>query len=221
MNDYLMRKAIKSDIPFLADVVIAAEKGITDKLNYSTLFNLSEKKVKEFIISMFEEEVDGCEFSLSSYLVAEYNGAPVAAFSSWIECFEGELPSKILKSNLISYTFGKESIEFLKTKSHIIEDIYIEREPLTLQFEYLFVSDSHRGKGLPDEFINEHEKNARLIYPALEKAQGQLFKNNERILKLFKKHGYKIVESYKSRNNEILNYLPFNEKYKIEKTFKK
>ncbi|HEY5122179.1 MAG TPA: GNAT family N-acetyltransferase [Ignavibacteria bacterium] len=219
MNEYLIRKATKNDLPFLADAVIAAEKGISDKLNYSTLFNLSEKEVKDLIIAMFEEEVDGCEFSVSSYLVTEYNGEPVATFGAWIECFKGCMPSKILKSNLINYTFGKESIEFLKTKSHIVKDIMTERDPLTLQFEYLFVSESHRGKKLAHDLIEKLEENAISIYPALKKGQFQLFKNNVRIISLFGKHGYKVVKSYKSNNIEIFNYLPSDEKYIMEKEF--
>jgi len=217
MNDYVIRKAMKSDIPFLADAVIAGEKGVTDKLNYSTLFNLPEKKVRDFIIAMFEEEVDGCEFSLSSYLITEYNGEPAAGFGAWIECFDGCMPSKILKSNLISYTFGKESIEFLKTKSHIVGDLIVERDPMTLQFEYLFVSEEHRGKKLADGLIRKLEENAISKYPALRKVQFQLFKNNSRIVKLFERHGYKVVKSYKSNNPEILNYLPSDEKYVMEK----
>ena len=220
INEYVIRKATKKDIPFLADVVIAAEKGNSDKLSYSTLFNLSENKVKDLIIAMFEEEVDGCELSLSSFLVTEYHGEPVAACGAWIEGFDGGMPSKILKSNLISYTFGKESIEFLKTKAHIIEDILAEREPMALQLEYLHVSHNHLGKRLDAELIQKHEENAMSIYPALEKAQGLLFKSNVFSVKLFMKQGYKIVKSFKSSNNEIGNYLPFNEKVLIEKHFK-
>lgn len=219
MKEYVIRKATKNDFPFLADTVIAAEKGVSDKCNYSTLFNVSEKEAKDLIITMFEEEVEGCEFSLNSYLVTEYNGEPVAAFGGWIECFEGSMPSSLLKSNLINYTFRKESIEFLKTKMQIIKDIIVEREPLSLQFEYLYVSNSHRGKGLAHDLIEKHEVNAKATYPALKKGQFQLFKNNVTIISLFGKHGYKVVKSYKSDNDEVLNYLPSNEKYVMEKEF--
>jgi ribosomal protein S18 acetylase RimI-like enzyme len=219
MNEYKVRKAIKNDIPFLADAAIAAEKGVSDKCNYSTLFNLSEKEVKNFIVAMFEEEVEDCEFSLSSYLVTEYRGEPAAALGSWIECFEGCMPSGILKSNLINYTFKKESIEFLKTKMPVVSDLIVEREPMTLQFEYLYVSENHRGKGLAHVLISKHEEAAKLRYPALNKVQFQLFKNNIAIINLFGKHGYKVVKSYKSTNPEILNYLSSDEKYVMEKEF--
>ena len=88
MGHYLIRKAEIKDIQFLTEVVIAAEKSNSDKLSYSTLFNLAEKKVKELIRAMFEEEIDGCDFSLSSFCVAEYNGEAIGGFGGWIEEFE-------------------------------------------------------------------------------------------------------------------------------------
>ena len=219
MNEYKIRNAIKSDIPFLAEAIIAGEKGVTDKCNYSTLFNLPETKVKEYLISMFEEEVDGCEFSLSSYFIVEFSGQPVATFGGWIECFEDSMPSKILKSNLINYTFGNKSIEFLKTKSDIVKELAFERTPNTLQLEYLYVSEGHRSQKLPSRLISIIEDSALEKSPLLKKCEGQLFSNNVRVIKLFENQGYRVVRSYKTNNNEILNYLPSNEKLIIEKTF--
>lgn len=221
MNEYLLRKAVTNDIPFLVDIIIAAEKGRSDKLSYSTLFNIPEDKVKELIINMFEEEVDGCELSLSSFLVIEYKGEPIAGSGSWIEGYGGCLPSTTLKSNLISFTFGKESIEFLQTKSHIIKDVLIDREPLALQLEYFHVSDKHIGKGLDDELMKKMEENAIEIYPELKKAQCQIFKNNVFAIKILLRHGYKIVKSYKSDNEEIFDYLPYNDKCLTEKKLEK
>jgi len=43
MTDYLIRQATNSDIPFLAEAVMSAEKGVSNKCIYSTLFNISEE----------------------------------------------------------------------------------------------------------------------------------------------------------------------------------
>ena len=217
MEGYSIRKALKKDIPFLADVVIAAEKGNSDTLSYATLFNFSEEKVKDLIISMFEEEIEGCEFSVDSFLIVEQNGKAVASFGAWIEGLNG-IASKILKSNLISYTFGKEAIEFLKSKQDIIKDILTEREQFTLQFEYLFVSELQRGKMLGDMLIKEHEVQAKLLYPELSKAQVQMFKNNTNAIYVYERNGFKLAKSSQSNHAEILNYLPCNEKWIMEKT---
>ena len=95
---------------------------------------------------MLKQEVDQCEFSVNSFIIVEFEGKPVGGFGGWIEGFEGALPSKILKSNLILSTFSRKSIEFLKEKSHLLKDILIDRKPMTLQLEYLFLESSHRGR---------------------------------------------------------------------------
>jgi GNAT superfamily N-acetyltransferase len=219
MNEYLFRKAMPKDIPFLADVVIAAEKGVSDKLSYSTLFNLSEDQARKFIIAMFEEEIDGCEFSVSSFLLAEYNGEPVAAFGGWIEGFNGEMPSRVLKSNLISYTFGRECIEFLKTKANVMNGLISEREPLALQLEYLFVSKEHRGKKLTDGLIKGLVDEGMILYPSLKKAQIQVFGNNSNAIKVYEKNGFQVASSYKATDAAVLQFLPFDEKFIMEKNF--
>ena len=218
MSNYLFRKATINDITFLARIIIEAEKSNSDKLSYSTLCNLSEETVERLIINMFKEEVDKCEFSVSSFLVVESNGQLVGGFGGWIESFGDELPSKILKSNLIVFTFSRESISFLNTKSYIIKDILIEREPMTLQLEYLFVSKEHRGRKITDHLIELHIKNALTELPHLKKIQVQVFKNNLGAIKAYENNGFKITKSFKSNEIEILNYLPFGEKYLMEKT---
>ena len=218
---YLIRRAVKNDIPFLANTVIAAEKGRSDKLSFSTLFNVSEDRAKELIMAMFEEEIDGCELSVSSFLVVEHEGEVVAALGSWIECFEGSMPSAILKSNLIFHTYENESIEFFKTVSHISKDIFMDREPLALQYEYIYISPAHLGKGLDTELFKKGEELALAKYPGLKKAQSQLFKNNILAVIVLKKKGFNVVRSCKSNNADILNYIPFNEKLLMEKILEK
>ncbi|MBL0181167.1 MAG: hypothetical protein IPP96_02300 [Chitinophagaceae bacterium] len=220
MSEYLIRKAVASDIPFLADVVIASEKAMSDRLSFTTLFNKTEEEAKELIIQMFEEEVDGCELSLSSFIVTEFEGKPISGSGAWIEGFKGNMPSGILKSNLISYTFGKESIGYLKTKSNIVKDVMIEREPMTLQLEYFHIKNEHLGKGLDAALMDKIEENALAQYPELKKVQCQIFKNSVFSIKILLRHGFKIVKSYKSDNDDIFDYLPFNEKLLMEKILK-
>ena len=220
MNAYLIRKATTGDIPFLVAVVVAAEKSGSDKLSYCTLFGIHEQTAGDFIKAMFEEEIDGCEFSVSSFLIAEYAGKPVAAFGGWIETLnEDELPSKILKSNLISYTFGREAMEFLKSKAVFISELVSEREPLTLQLEYLYVVAEHRGKGIPGMLIEALEKAAFQQYPALKKAQVQVYGNNAGAINVYKKSGFQIQQVYKANNQEVLTLLPYNEKCIMQKSF--
>jgi hypothetical protein len=217
MSEYIIRKVSQKDIPFIAEAIIAAEKGVSGNLSYSLLFNLSESKVKELIISMLEEEIDGCEFSVNSYLITEFEGQPVATVGGWIEGYPDDESSKMLKSNLITTTFPKESIQYLIGKSYVINDILIDREKLTLQLEYGYVIPAHRSKRLLDPMILMLEENAFRIYPELKKAQMQCFKNSVRAIAQLSKIGYQVVKEVAAENNEVLTYLPDRTKLLMEK----
>ena len=61
------RKATLNDVDFLVDTIVAAEKSGTDNFGLAKLFELSEDEMRSYIKAMLEEEVDGCEFSVSSF----------------------------------------------------------------------------------------------------------------------------------------------------------
>ena len=221
MNEYLIRTATIADTEFLANTIIAAEKSTSGNLSFSSLFNLTESEVKKLLIKILYEEIDGCEFSISSFLVVEHEKEVVAAMSSWIEGFNDNLPSSILKANLINFTFPKESLEFLKSKIPIINKLQIEREHMALQLEYSFVVKEHRGKGLYSALTHRLIENALHLYPELKKVQFQVFGNTSQVISFFERQDYKIVKTYKSEHPEILQYLPSSEKFLMEKTLKK
>ena len=82
MNDFILRPATIYDAPFLAETIIEAEKSGTDKLSYSTIFGLTEDEVHKYLIDILEEEIDGCELSISSFTIAESKGKVAAALSA-------------------------------------------------------------------------------------------------------------------------------------------
>lgn len=208
MNEYLNRKAALNDIPFLIEVVIAALKGNSDKLGLSTLFDLPEDRIKKIIGSMFEHAIDGCEFSISSFLITEYNDKPVAAIGGWIEGLHHKIPSSILKSNLIIDCYPKESITFALAKLENMFEMLIKRESLSLQIEYVYVKEDHRGKNLAEDLMQQHITNALTLYPGLKKVQIQLFRNNTAATRLYNKCGFHIAKVFKSSKPNILDYLP-------------
>lgn len=222
MENYIIRNATESDVSFLSELIIEAEKSNTDKLSFSTLLHLTETETKNLIISILKEDIDCCEFSISSFLVAEINGEAIAGFAAWIESFENEKPSSFLKANLISFTLNKlfhnHKVNLFQ-KSDLIKDLIIQRDPLALQFEYLYVSEKHRGKQLSSKLIKTIEEKYKLIYPNFKKAQVQVFANNIGAINIYKKNGFEIVKSYKSNNIETINYVPFNEKFLMEKNY--
>ena len=134
----------------------------------------------------------------------------MAAVAGWVEGLKEKIASGILKSNLISFYFPKEGVEYLRKNITFLPEIMIERENKALQIEYVYVDSEHRGIGLAQQLIKTHIANAIEIYPDMKKVQVQLFANNEAANKLYSKLGFINKEYFKSENQEIFNYLPYN-----------
>lgn len=212
--EYIVRPATLKDIEFIIETIVQAEKGGTDKFSLSTLFNLSEHEVRFYLKNILEEEIDGCEFSLSSFLVAEYDGECVAAVGGWIEGDnEDGQSSAVLKANLIGFHFPPQSLVFANGKSEIINDIKIDRIWNSCQIEYVFVDSNHRGNNLAGKLIHAHIENANKCTTCYI----QLFSNNEVAINSYKKMGFKIEETFLSKNVEIEFYLPFSQKIVMKK----
>lgn len=218
-QEYIIKKATIKDVDFLADVIIGAEKSLTDHLGIANFFEVTEEQVKEYIIAMLEEEVDGCDFSISSFFIAWYGDKPVGALGGWIEGYNG-MSSNLLKSNLITYVFPRENVIKAQTKMEMIKEmLQIERPVGTYQLEYIYVDNDHRGKRITQKLMDVHLAYAKELDPNVTRAQLSCFENNESIIKAHERNGYVRMKRYVCDNAEILEYLPFNVKVLLEKQF--
>ena len=129
-SKYIIRKASMQDTDFIVTTIIEAEKSSTNNLGLANYFELPESDLREYLKSILEEDISGCEFSLSSFIVAEYDGETVSASAGWLEgANEDSQPSSILKSNLLSYYIPFRNIQISREKLSVVKDIQIE-EPL-------------------------------------------------------------------------------------------
>lgn len=216
--NYFFRKAGIKDIEFISKVIIEAEKSGSTMIGLANILETDESTLKEYLIKILEEEIDGCEFSLSSFVIAEYNETPVAAFGGWIEGEnEDGQPSSILKSNLFGFLLPKEKLFALKNKSEAIKGIAIERELQTHQLEYAYVIKEQRGNHLINMIIDELLKIAKKQNSSIKKSQVQVFENNTAAVRVYENSGYKITKRVESKNPETLKYFPFNVKLLMEK----
>ena len=220
MSEYIYREATIKDIPFLVEVVIEAEKSGSDIIGLSKIFGIDELDLRKYLTQIFEEEIEGCEFSVSGFFVSEYDTLPVAALGGWIEGEnEDGLPSSILKSNLLSYILPRENFSQLYKISEIIKDIQIERDLRTHQLEYGYVKPEHKGKGIFGNLIEKLLEKAKVQDKSIKKSYVQVFENNISAIKVHQKSGYEIVKRLESKHPEILNYLPYNVKLLMAKEF--
>lgn len=216
MNNFIFRDATIDDIPFLVETIIQAEKSGTDKLSYSTIFGLSEDEVSNYLAEMLNEEIDGCELSISSFLIAESNGIVAAALSAWIEGSEG-LPSSVLKGNLLNYTLPKHCIESAIKVNEIIRDIHIEYTPYTIQIGAGYVAADFRGNKLLGLLTEAIILKLVQIKPDISEVWAQIFSCNIPSLRTYENAGFRIISDKESSNNDILRFLPSNKKLLLKK----
>lgn len=217
-TEYEIRQATIKDVDFLADVIIGAEKSFTNNLGLAKFFELSEEEVKKYIVAMLEEEVDGCEFSVSSFFIAFYGEKPVGAVGGWMEGYHNDMSSNILKSNLIKFVFPKESVIKAQAKLEMIKEmLQIERPMGTYQIEYGYVDNEHRGKRLTDRLMEAHRVKANQLDPNVTVMQVSCFETNQTSIKMHQKNGFLVVKKYVCDNQDIFYYMPHNVKVLLEK----
>lgn len=218
-HEFEFRKAKTGDIPFLVDTIIEAEKSGTDILSYTTVFGLEEPDARRYIAMMLDEEVDGCELSVSSFLIAEKDGQIAAAIAAWIEGVEG-VPSTVLKGNLLSYTLPKEHIEKAMRVNDVVRDLHIEYKSDTLQLGLVYVSASFRGQNLVKLLIDEQVRLSKEINPALSEMFVQVFADNVPAIRSYEKAGFETVLIKNAGNMRVGEYLPSSRKILMRKPLK-
>jgi ribosomal protein S18 acetylase RimI-like enzyme len=216
MVEFIIREATTKDVPFLVETIIEAEKSGTDKLSYSTIFGLSEGEAREYIADMLLEEVDGCELSISSFIIIEKNGQIAAAAAAWIEGING-IPSTVLKGNLLNYTLPKEYIVRALSINHILRDLHIEYISETIQLGLVYVSTDFRGLNLVSLLIDEQVLRLRKVKPNITAMYVQVFGNNFPAIKAYERANFKAVMTKESSSEEIIQYLPSNKKTLMKK----
>ena len=217
-SKYIFRRATIEDISFIVDVIVNAEKGGTEKFGFANLFGMSEQEARCMLNEMLEEEIDGCEFSISSFIIAEYEGVPVSAFAGWIEGEnEDSMPSSLLKSNLIAYYLPKDCLENSMARADAVKDLQIERELGTYQLEYSYTISEHRGHGLVGKIIEEHCRVARQSGKDVSRMYVHTFVNNESAVAVYKKSGFHEVQKFVSDSPKAKEYYPYNEVILLEK----
>lgn len=219
MCDFIIRLATFADTPFLVDAIVESEKSGTDVFSYSTVLGISECEARKYIDSMLQEEIDGCELSVSSFMVAVKDGHLIAAVAAWIEGLEG-IPSSILKGNLLNYFLPKECIEKAMGLNEIVKELYIEFIPKTIHIGIVYVPNEYRGLGLSRILIEAQIKRLRLINPSVSQSCLHVFGCNNAAIKSYEKLGFKTTKESHSSKRDVLDYFPSGSKLLMKRQLK-
>ena len=216
MEGLIIRQANINDVPFLVETIIEAEKSGTDILSYSTIFGLTTEEIRKYIADMLLEEIDGCELSISSFMVGEVNRKVVAALSGWVEG-ANEMSSSELKGNLLTYVLPKESIKRASAINPLLREVHIDYIQGSIQKGAGYIIEEYRHKNifglLTSELINSLVK----TNPDVSEIYTQIYGCNTPAIKANEKANFNSVMIKESANKEILRYLPSNKKILMKK----
>lgn len=216
MNSIKIRRATLKDIPFLTKTIIEAEKSGTTILSYSTIFGLNEFEIELLISEMLSEEIEDCELSISSFLIAEENGITAASLSGWLENASG-IPSSVLKGNLLNYFLPRESFEKAAASAKYTKELHIDYLPNSFQIGAGYVAESFRGRQLLGLLTEELINQLTTQHPSANEIYAQIFDCNIPSLKTYQKAGFEIVNTKTSEEKEITHYLPSSKKILLKK----
>jgi GNAT superfamily N-acetyltransferase len=209
MNDILIRSATVDDIPFIVEAIINAEKSGTEILSYTTISGLTEEETRCKLAEILKEETDGCELSVSSFLLAEVDGKVAAGLGAWIEG-SGGISSQDLKRDLICCFFPESCFKKAASASPIVDDLDIPRSLDTIQIEIVYVKPEYRGYKLSGLLLNKQIERLLLIDNNISEVEVKIMGNNIPSIKAFANLGFYIALEKKSENPDANLYLPSN-----------
>jgi len=209
------RNAKDSDIEFVVETIVQAEKGNGSSISYCKLFDINESEFRTVLKKILEEKICNFEFSLENFKLAESNGICVGAYGAWVEGMEG-ISSGILKISALKTFLSKENIAHYKLYAPVADEISISRQAGTIQFESIYIIEEFRGKNIGKMLVQALLTDLTQKHPNLEKAHVQLIKQNSVSLQAHQKYGFKIIEEKTSLNPEILNFYSGNSRVLME-----
>ncbi|MEN9948119.1 MAG: hypothetical protein RL106_942 [Bacteroidota bacterium] len=212
-EDIIIRIATKADSDFIIEAILQAEKSGTDRCALLKLWNCNENQLRTYLRSILDEEIDGTEWSIDNFVIAESSGHSIGAFAGWIEGEnEWGLSSSTLKANLMKACLP---IDVIVKMSHFqteIQAVQIPRTQGALQLEYAYVVPGFQGKGVIQrivEFIFHRYGNWSL-------AEVQVFANNSPAIQAYSKLGF--VRTFETKPTiEDLGIFPYPIKLKMTK----
>ncbi len=215
MENLKIRQASVNDIDFIVETIIEADKSSTTVISACNILSVSEQEYKDILKNILNDNIEGQEYSLSGFLVAELNGVPIGALGSWVEGAVG-VSSYILYSNILLHYLNKEKVPRILEKFKITKQLSFRREIGAIQMEYGYVKEEFRRRGVYTRLMTESIKRYYLENKNIPKAQGICFKDNYKSLNASLKLGFDIIESKVSESEELKKIFPYNEKVLLE-----
>lgn len=218
-ENFDFRKATPEDAPFLIETILGAERGDGGFVSYTRIFDLNEAELRQILMQIIIEDLDGQDLTFNGYLVAEQNGQFAGAFCAWIEAYEPPVPSGILKISLLREFIPAEKFLAARPRLEIASEIAIPRTTGALQLENLYVQPPFRGKGLGRALTKKCIETHFVNHPDLNLVQVTTLDTFLTAQKIYTQCGFTPVKVAHAQNPAILALYPGSSRILFEKRF--
>ena len=213
----IIRKAEHSDIPFLVDTIVAAEKSGSDMFSYSTIFEMPETEIRKLLPLILAEDVPGQELCYSSYLIAEVDKKIAGAVGAWVEGEFGQTTSA-RKAMLLNFFFPKENMMKARQKRKYLDQMHFDCDEGALVQDIGLVLPAYRGQGIYQKLMREQIRIHRELKPDLKVSQLHFLKSNIMAFNIYSRLGYVLMKEKKCVDPIVLKWLPSDTQLFMEKT---
>lgn len=207
----VIRPAQENDKEFIISAIVAAEKSGGEMTSYGGMFRMDEPAVRQLLSDMLDEDVDGQEVCIGSFLIAEVDGVPAAACAGFVEGEKG-MASGTIKGNLLMHCVPRNILLASMDKMKLLSSISPERTKGALQIESVYTVPEYRGRGLFSKILEQH-----IVVNGNDKegpafAEVIFLDNNNSAKAAYLKAGFEIVDKKSTDDPAIYSILSGNAK---------
>ncbi|GAB6283342.1 MAG: hypothetical protein STSR0008_21050 [Ignavibacterium sp.] len=203
-----IRKAEEKDVDFIIETIIEAEKSGTDKIVSCGLFLLTEEELRKILKEILLKDVEDYEYSLTGFLVAEYENNLIGALGSWIEELN-EVPSSIIKANILIPYLDIQNLNIIKNRLKKLNNFGIKREKGAIQLEYGYVIPEFRRRNVFTKLIKENIKKHFNGHLNPNKVETILLKDNYKSFNCYQKLKFDVTFETKTDDEELKIIFPY------------
>lgn len=204
----IIRKAQRSDIGFLANLILLSESTGHELYSYSYLFEKEDSELRTILERVLDNDFEGHGLTYKNFYVAEIDGDLVGGLSFYEEGVNGD--SNHLMTGALMQVINRNELinSFAKLKD--FRDIDIPKKQGTYQLDSVAVLSRFQGKGVFGAIMAYLENAIELKGKCIEV---QVWKTNENAIKAYEKYGFQIEKVLdKGNNGRILMIKKYNGK---------
>ena len=219
-SDISLRKATINDIDYIVEILIKAEKSISNNSPMQEFFGLNDVEYKELIKKILAEEIPGSEYFYENYYLVFVKNEFVGGIAVWIEG-KGNNSSNFIKASLLSYHLGIKKWIEASSNLELFTSILHQRQAETLQIDAGYIVPKFQGRSFPLKIISYGINFYKEQFEKLKKVQVVSIIENTKGIKSLQKLGFEIVNKKQTDNQKLIKLISGTGFYQLELNLEK